>query len=859
MYEKIDKNLYTPMMRQYLEIKENYPDSIVFFRLGDFYEMFFNDALVASKELEIVLTGKDAGTENERVPMCGVPYHAVDGYIEKLTERGYKVAIVEQLEEPTAGNKKIVRREVTRIVTPGTKMDEKSLDEKASNYIGCLEKTINGYALAYVELSTGDARITTYQNNIELAINEIVKLKIKEIVVDKSFSSAYRNLLSKVYGILISENNNLEVDNYLYHLFENLEKELQKSCLRLISYIINTQKRVLIHLKEFIFYTNKDYLGIDISAAKNLELVESMRGNKNKNNLFSVLDHCSTAMGSRFLKRSILYPLVNLTKINQRLDLIEDFNKNHLLTSDLRKSLGEVYDLERIVGRISYGSVSPRDLIQLRNSLSVLPTIKSILSKMKGKISKSISEKIKDFSDLYQVLAKSINDDAPYLLRDGNIIKPGYNEELDNIRNIGKTNKDFLVNLEKQERERTGIKTLKVGFNKVFGYFIEVTKSYLPQVKDEFGYIRKQTTSNSERYITQELKEREALILRAEDTSYEIEINLFNEIRNICKEYLADLQICANIISEIDMIASLSLVSREQNYVRPEFSLYDEMIIKNGRHPIIEAFNEKEFIPNDLELYNNNKILLITGPNMSGKSTFMRQNAIMAIMAQMGSFVPAEYAKLPIFDQIFTRIGSSDDITSGESTFMTEMLEVNYALQNATERSLIIFDEVGRGTATFDGMALAQAIIEYLHDHIGAKTFFSTHYHELTSLENSLSFLCNVHVEAIANEKTGELVFMHKVMPGSTSKSYGINVANLAHLPLQVTLRATDILNKIKDFGKIDANVLDKKNYVEPIIIDKTPLNIQEIIEELKNVNIDDLKGLDALLLLSKLKEKINE
>lgn len=855
MYEKIDKTQYTPMMRQYLDIKENYQDSLVFFRLGDFYEMFFNDALIASKELEIVLTGRDAGAK-ERVPMCGVPFHSVDGYIERLTEKGYKIAIVEQLELP--GDKKIVKRDVTRVITPGTKMDEKSLDEKNNNYIGCIEKVNNSFVFAYIELTTGEAKVTEY-TSFEIAISQINKLNIKEVVVNKNFPTNYRHLLNKVYGVLVSEVAKIELSNYQENLFTNIKNDYLESCKRLLFYILNTQKRALFHLMPFELYTNKDYLGLDLSAVKNLELVESLKGAKNKNNLFSVLDRCSTAMGSRYLKQNILFPLINLNKINQRLDIVEAFYKNQILVKDLHQELNEIYDLERIVGRISYGSVSPKDLIQLRNSLSVLPNIIRLLNKFKSPTVKNIANSIDPFTDLYQLLLSSINDDAPYLLRDGNIIKPGFSEELDKIKNIGKTNKEFLVNLEQEERERTGIKSLKVGFNKVFGYYIEITKSYLHLVKDEFGYIRKQTTSNSERFITQDLKERETSILRSEEISLEIELKLFDEIRNTCKENLSKLQHVAKIISQIDMLHALSIVATENNYVRPEFSLYDEMYIKDGRHPVIESFGTKEFIPNDLNLSNNEKILLITGPNMSGKSTFMRQNAIIAIMAQMGSFVPATSAKLPIFDQIFTRIGSGDDITSGESTFMSEMIEVNNALQNATDRSLIIFDEVGRGTATFDGMALAQSIIEYLHDKVGCKTFFSTHYHELTSLENNLMFLCNVHVEAIANEETEELVFMHKVIPGATDQSYGINVAKLANIPLQVTLRAKDILNKIKQNEDIDKELLNPKYYQEPIIIDKTPKNLIALKEELLNLNIDDIKGIEALMILAKLKEKAGE
>lgn len=725
MYEKIDKNLYTPMMRQYLEIKENYPDTLVFFRLGDFYEMFFNDALVASRELEIVLTGRDAGVGNEKVPMCGVPYHAVDSYIEKLSNKGYKVAIVEQLEEP--GGKKIVHRDVTKIVTPGTNIDEKYLSDKNNNYIGAIEKLDNGYAFAYIDLSTGESKITQFPNNFDLIYGEISKLSIKEVVSNKNLNQLVCNNLTKNLGVLVSICEDNTLDSYLDSLYVNLPENIKVCAKRLLAYIVKTQKRVLVHLQPFAYYDSKDYLRLDNNVVRNLELVESLKGNRFKNNLFSVLDKCSTAMGSRFLKRSILFPLVDLKAINERHDFIDELAKNGLIVEEVKKDLMEIYDLERIVGRISYGNLNPKDLIQLKRSIGVLPSIKNNLNKINGKVAKKKANQIITFDELYDLLNKSIDESAGFSLKDGGVIKAGYSEELDKIKNISSTNKDFLINLEKREKEKTGIKNLKVGYNKVFGYYIEVTKSYLNLIKDEFGYIRKQTTSNSERYITEELKEREALILRSDERSIELESELFNEIRNICKGYASKLQKVAQIVSEIDMLIAFNIVAKTNNYVRPTFSLYDELEIVGGRHPVIEVNLDKPFIPNDLILYNNDKILLITGPNMSGKSTYMRQNAIIAIMAQMGSFVPATYAKLPIFDQIFTRIGSSDDIVSGESTFMTEMLEVNYALQNATERSLIILDEVGRGTATFDGMALAQAIIEHIHFVTKAKTLFSTH------------------------------------------------------------------------------------------------------------------------------------
>ncbi len=856
MYENIDKNKYTPMMRQYLEIKEQYPDTLVFFRLGDFYEMFFNDALVASRELEIVLTGRDAGTQNDRVPMCGVPHHAVNSYIERLSEKGYKVAIVEQLEEPNG--QKLVKRDIVKIVTPGTNIDQEYLNEKNNSYLGCVDKTSNGYFLAYIELSTGETKITQF-DAIELVYSELSKLAIKEIVVSKNFNHSICQFLSNNYGILVSYSDETNIDSYMDHLVDTLNEKEKECAKRLLFYVVQTQKRVLVHLQPFTKYQTKDYLRLSENSIRNLEIVETNKGVKFKNNLFVVLDHCSTAMGSRFLKKSLLYPLVNLNKINQRLDIIEELQRNYLHTNDLKSQLQEIYDLERIVGRISYGNLTPKDLIQLRISLGVLPNVKLILSKMKGKVLPQIGESINDFKELHSLLFRAIDENAGYTLKDGNVIKNGFNEELDKIRNIGSTNREYLTNLELRERERTGIKNLKVGYNRVFGYYIEVTKSNLEMVKDEYGYIRKQTTSNSERYITQELKEREALILRSSEMSIELEVKIFNEIREQCKDNTVMLQKLSSIISELDMLISLSEVAKKNNYVRPTFSLYNDLEIIGGRHPIIEDVIEGEFIPNDLTLYNADKVLLITGPNMSGKSTFMRQNALIAIMAQIGSFVPATKATLPIFDQIFTRIGSSDNIMGGESTFMVEMLEVNEALTNATEQSLIIFDEVGRGTATYDGMSLAQAIIEYLHNNVKAKCLFSTHYHELTNLDKSLGFLKNVHVEAKVGENLEDLIFLHKVVPGPSDESYGINVASLAKIPLPVVLRAKDILEKLESSNHYNSEELSINNYKEPVIIDKTDPRLKELYNEIKNVDLDSMKPIDALLYLSKLKDEVNK
>ena len=561
-------------------------------------------------------------------------------------------------------------------------------------------------------------------------------------------------------------------------------------------------------------------------------------------------------MGSRYLKKNLLYPLVDLNKINERLDIIEELQKNYLHTSDLKKQLQEIYDLERIVGRISYGNLTPKDLLQLRVSLGVLPNIKVILSKMKGTVLKNRGEKIEDFGELHKVLFKAVDENAGFTLKDGGVIKSGYSDELDNIRNIESTNKDYLLNLELREREKTGIKTLKVGYNRVFGYYIEITKSYLDQVKDEFGYIRKQTTSNSERFITQELKEREALILRSNEMAIELEGKLFNELRETCKAHTAKLQTLALQISEIDMLISLSEVAKSNNYVRPSFSRYDEMQVIAGRHPVIEAVNNKEFVPNDLVLYNDDKILLITGPNMSGKSTFMRQNALIVIMAQIGSFVPAKDAKLPIFDQIFTRIGSSDNIMSGESTFMVEMLEVNDAIKNATERSLVIFDEVGRGTATYDGMSLAQAIIEYFHNNIGCKTLFSTHYHELTTLEETIEGIKNYSIAV--KEKGENIIFLRKIVPGGTDESYGVHVAKLAGVPQVVTKRANEILKTLERKSVLGEKAQEKENKkVATGQLDLYNYKLAEIAHELDKVDLNELTPIEALNTLVNMKEKM--
>ena len=735
MYETIDKLQYSPMIRQYLDIKEKYPDMIVFFRLGDFYEMFFNDAIIASKELEIVLTGKDGGVA-ERVPMCGIPYHAADNYIDVLTSKGYKVVVVEQVEDPKLA-KGIVVRDVVRIVTPGTITSDASINEKNYNFISSVDYDKDEFILSYCDLSTGENFITNLPNNEDLLLKELLIINTKEIVISSTFNQNILKKLKDINNVTLSICDDTNSIDYMESLSSHLEKREKVAFNRLLNYIVSTQKRVLVHMQKVVKYNIKSFMRIDLASRRNLELLETLRFQNKRNTLFSVIDRCSTAMGSRYLKKNIMFPLVDSGVLNERYDIIKKMREHFIETTDLRTELDKIYDLERIVGKISYESCNPKDLVQLKKSLGTIPMIINLIKKIKINDYFDLTKDATSYRDLYNLLDSAISDDAPYSSKDPGIIKKGYSEELDELRNINLEGKDYLITLEAKERERTGIKNLKIGYNKVFGYYIEVSKGNLNLVKDEFGFIRKQTLTTGERFITQELKEKENLILRAVEKSASLEYNLFVSIRNKCKEYSLILQDLARLISEIDMMQGFTKIANENNYVRP--ILNDEGIIeiKGSRHPVIEK-NIDTFVSNDLKMDKDDSILLITGPNMSGKSTYMRQIALIAIMAQIGSFVPAASCKIPIFDAIYTRIGASDDIVSGESTFMVEMNEVNNALSNATSKSLIIFDEIGRGTATYDGMALAQAIIEYIHEHIKCKTLFSTHYHELTQLEGDL-------------------------------------------------------------------------------------------------------------------------
>ena len=825
--------------------------------------MFFNDAIVGAKELEIVLTGKDAGVE-ERVPMCGMPYHAVDSYLDTLVSKGYKVAIVEQVEDPQSA-KGIVKRAVTKIVTPGTNMDDSakgSISKGENNYLvsvsfmkGSDFKDSSYFILSYVDLSTGEGYLTNIPNDESMLYAEIIKLKSKEIIVDSSFNTQVFENLKKSYEFIISFEDNSDSPSYFNALLVDLDEYEKKNYCRLLNYIVRTQMRTLVHMQKVVKYDINSYLKIDLASRKNLEILETLRFQNKRNTLLNILDKTSTAMGSRFLKKSLLFPLIDKKRIEERYDSIDLLKKNFLLADDLRKELSGVYDLERLVGKISYESANPHDLLQLRRSLLNISKIRKLLNELKLDKAFDLKTDYDKYVEVFKIIDDTISLDAPFSLKDGNVIKSGYDAELDELRMINSNSKEYILGLEQKERERTGCKTLKVGYNKVFGYYIEVSKLQSSSIKDEYGYIRKQTTSNSERYITQELKEKEAMILRALEKSLEIEYRLFNDIRNKCKEYTFVLQRLAKILAELDMILSFTKVSNENNYVRPSLNLDGVLEIKDGRHPVIEDSLKDSYIPNDIILDNDTFLQIITGPNMSGKSTYMRQVALICVMAQIGCFVPCKFAKLPIFDQIFTRIGASDDIVSGQSTFMVEMMEVNNALRHATNRSLVLFDEIGRGTATFDGMALAQAIIEFIHENIKCKTLFSTHYHELTSLEEDLKHLENVHVSA--SEVNGEIVFLHKVKKGAIDRSYGINVAKLASLPTDVIIRANDILSKLEKNELIDTKKLSIKNYVAPLVYDsKSDLEVY-ILKEIKDLNVYEMTPMDAMNKLNELKNKL--
>lgn len=839
---EVDKTKLSPMMSKYVELKEQNMDLILLYRLGDFYEMFFEDAIIASRKLELTLTGKNAGLD-EKIPMCGVPHHAVSVYIDKLIENGYKVAICEQLEDPKKA-KGIVKRGIVQVISSGTVIDSNSLNEKENNFLGGIIDFNHAYGLSYCDITTGEIYALLLPHDSNELISRIVSIGIKEIVVSSEFDKNVTYMLKTNFQIVISlynDNKQLKEYEYIYNDLEDIR--LKEGVKYLLSYISETQLKDLSHFSKVIVKSDKQSLKMDIHTKRNLELTETLRLKQRQFSLIWLLDKTKTAMGSRLLKSYIENPSVSKKEIEKRYDLIETLLEEFILTSDLRGYLDEVYDLQRLSGRVAFGNTNAKDMLQLKSSIKVLPQIREILLKI------NFCDDFQTLSDLYELLDKAIYENPPISIKEGYLIKEGYNQELDELKSLRKGGKDFIAKFEAEERERTGIKTLKVGYNKVFGYYIEVSKGSMGLIKDEFGYERKQTLANNERYISPILKEKEALILNAEERIIELEYQLFCQIREQVKTYIPKLQQISKIISEIDCLQSFAKVSEENNYVRPILNENKNLKIIDNRHPVVEKVISSSFIPNDIIMDESTNILLITGPNMAGKSTYMRQLAITVIMAQIGCFVPASEAILPIFDAIYTRIGASDDLVSGESTFMVEMLEANRAISNATSNSLILFDELGRGTATFDGMALAQAIIEYIHEQIKCKTLFSTHYHELTDLETKLKNLKNIHVSA--HEEDGNITFLHKIEDGSIDKSYGIHVAKLAKLPDELIKRADEIL-------KIYENKEQKKEiYVQealPLYEVEVKSNIEE---EIKKINPLEMTPIEAMNFLYKLKEKL--
>ena len=853
----VDKSEFTPMMQQYIECKENYPDAIVFFRIGDFYEMFFEDAYIASRELEIALTGKDAGYK-ERVPMCGIPFHAYSGYAEKLISKGYKVAIVEQVEDPSQA-KGLVKRDVVKIITPGT-ITEAGLNEKENNFLAAIYETDARYTLAYADVSTGQMYLTTIEDEEALA-NEILSLHAKEVICLSSLKLKILNTLHDNYQIVISRCDDTSlIDDYKY-LIEGLNLEKSKDdipCISiLINYISKTQRHNLYHLQPIKFYSSNQVLHLDPFSKRNLELTETLRQNQKSGSLLWLLDKCQTAMGSRKLHTWIDRPLIDRNEIIKRHNYVEALINNYVAKEEIKESLKTVYDLERIIGRISVGNANAKDLVQLRRSLANIPNFKKNVMALGTDDAISFANGIDTHEKLYDLLDKALVDDPPLQIKEGGMIKPLYNKDLDELKEISGSSKDWILKFEAQERERTGIKTMHVGYNRVFGYYIEVSKGALQNLTDSDHYERKQTLANAERFITPELKKYEQIVVGSTEKIQKLEYDLFIEIRDVCQGFTKSLQQLADKISTIDCLLAFAEVSVKYNYVRPEMSLKREVNIVEGRHPVIETFLKDEYVKNDV-IINSYNTILITGPNMSGKSTYMRMLALIVIMAQIGCFVPAKSATLMIFDAIFTRIGASDDLISGQSTFMVEMLEANFAIKNATKDSLILFDELGRGTSTYDGMALAQAIIEYVHEKIGCVMLFSTHYHELVLLDKTLKHLKNVHVDA--KESKGGVVFLHKVLDGGADKSYGINVASLAGLPRSLIERSKKILETLEENNSTSGVNLDLFNFDA---YEEEPQNQEEekaynLKHALEILDIDSLTPREALDWLYKEKNKLD-
>ena len=838
------KTPYTPMMMHYLSVKEQNPDTLIFYRLGDFYEMFFDDAKTVSRELQLVLTGRDAGAE-ERVPMCGVPFHAVNGYIEKLIKKGYKVGIVEQLEDASVAQG-LVKRDVIQIITPGTLIDV-GLDEKKNNYIASIEDFGGFFVVGYCDLSTGELGVLNCEHDEDNLANELETLEVKEVIVSPTFNKNYIKEVVSRKNITVSIQADAEVTlEYEKVLMEINDIRQMKSLVRLIDYLTNTQKRSIDYLQSAKVIKTKQFLQMDSYTRFNLELTRTIRSDDRYGSLLWILDKTLTAMGGRLLKNYLVRPLQDEIEINKRQEIIACLLDNFLVRHDLSDKLKEIYDLARLVGRIGYGNTNGKDLIQLAKSLEVVPAIKELLISTNNPYLVQLGTEMKDLAPVYKLISESIIDNPPLGIKEGGIIKEGYNSTLDELRAMSKGGKEWISNLEAIERERTGIRGLKVGFNKVFGFYIEITKSYLPLVKEEFGYERKQTLAAAERFITPELKEKEQLVLGAEDKAIKLEYELFLAIKEEVKKFSEDLQTLGNQIAYLDVLYALSEVANAYNFVRPTFNKDGIFEVKECRHPVIEkVLGHQGYVPNDVNIDREHKLLLITGPNMGGKSTYMRQVAILVILAQIGSYVPAKSANLSIVDKIFTRIGASDDLVSGQSTFMVEMSEANNALRYATSNSLIIFDEIGRGTSTYDGMALAQSIIEYIACKIQAFTLFSTHYHELTRLEGVLPGLKNISVGI--HEENDRVTFLYKIIEEPANKSYGINVARLAKLPDDLLNRAQSILNELEK-NKVTTKEIEYKVEEEK--------KEDEVLTKIKEIDPLSLSPMEALNILYELNKE---
>lgn len=843
---EVDRTKLSPMMAQYIEIKDKYKDELVFYRLGDFYEMFFDDALIASRELELTLTGRVAGLD-EKVPMCGVPHANVKTYIERLVNKGYRVAICEQLEDPRY-TKGMVKRGIVDVISKGTIADNDLLNDKDSSYIASILFFSDSILMTVLDISTGYLATITLENSEEILVNEILELNLKEVIFIDNLNTSLISLLKKTYNIEVTISSEFLWDKYK-ELFDIIPDARVKSGVAHLFYYLDVrQLKDLSHITKINYLKKNDYLEMDIHSIRNLELVETLRLKERTYSLLWLLDKCKTAMGSRKLKNWMLNPLKSKEKIIDRYEKVEKLNNEFIIKDELKNYLYEVYDIERLSGKVINGSLNARDLLQLKNSIKVLPMIKKKIEDL------GFNYDINTHEKLCELLDSAIVDNPPISVKEGYMIKEGYSSELDELRNIRSGGKDFVASFEAKVKEETGIKNLKVGFNKVFGYFIEIPNGSKNLVKDEYHWERRQTLTNCERYISPALKEKESMILNAEENIIDLEYKLFCSIKSLVKDEVPLLNATADALSEIDALVSLSVCSEEYNLVRPNITDEHVIDIKNGRHPVVEVVSKSEYVPNDCLLSNGINTLLITGPNMSGKSTYMRQMAIIVIMAQMGSFVPCESATLPIIDKIFTRIGASDDLVSGESTFMVEMKEARNAICNATKNSLILFDELGRGTATYDGMSLAQAILEYISDYIGAFTLFSTHYHELTRLDKKYKNIKNVHVSAVENGN--EITFLHKVKNGAVDKSYGIHVARLAKMPEELLNKAEEILNEYESNSK-------KKNPEEKIqlAMDFEPnVKKDDIIKEtIEKIDVLNTTPMEALNVLFDLKQKIKK